>query len=111
MLRAVVGCVVVVVLLIGSPAGVKAELTDAERDDIKTLIDSATALRSGERYLVAAIACCSTSTARPALAKALARFQSAQVEHSQALANFLHTGTEDATPKPTHSSLEWHTSA
>jgi hypothetical protein len=102
---------VVVGLLIGSPAGVRAELTDAERADITTLIDSATALREGERALAAAIACCSTSATRPVLANVLGRFHSAQVAHWRALANFLHTGTENPTPKPALSPLEWYTRA
>ena len=111
MRRAVVGCAVVVGLVIGSPAGVRAELADAERADIKTLVDSATALREGERAVAAAIACCSTSATRPVLANALGRFHSVQVAHWRALANFLHTGTENPTPKPSLSPLEWYTRA
>jgi len=101
----------VMLLLLCSPAVVRADLTSAERADIKDLIESMRALRAGERYLTASIACCSTPEARPALATALARFQAAQIAHWQALGNFLHTGTENPTPLPNLSPLAWYTSA
>jgi hypothetical protein len=101
----------VMLLMLCSPAVVRAELTVDERADIKDLIESMKALRAGERYLTAAIVCCSTPDARPALATALGRFHTAQIAHWLALGNFLHTGTENPTPKPTLSTLAWHTTA
>ena len=100
-----------VFLALFSPTIASAELSDAERGDIKDLIESGKSLRAGERYLADAIACCSTAEARPVLARALARFQAAQIDHWQALANLLHTGTENPTPKPELSPLEWYASA
>jgi hypothetical protein len=101
----------VMLLVLCSPLAVRAELTTAERADIKNLVDSSKALRTGERYLTAAMAVSTTSTARPALANALDRFNSAQIDHWRALAFFLHAGTENPTPKPTLSSTQWYTSA
>ena len=108
-MRRVALCAVLLALL--SPAIASAELSDAERGDIKDLIESAKSLRAGERYLADAIAGGSTAEARPALARALARFQAAQIDHWQALAHLLHIGTENPTPKPEFSPLEWYASA
>ena len=99
------------VLLLCTPALVRADLTSEERADIKSLIESSKALRMGERYLAGAIKCCSTPEARPALANALSRFRDAQVEHFRALGYLLHTGTENQTPKPNRTWDQWHTSA
>ena len=101
----------VILLMIGSATPVNAELTAAERADIKAFINSSAALRTGERYLAASIQCCSTSDARPALAKALDLFYDAQVDHWRALGFFLHTGTENPTPKPVLSAKSWHDNA
>ena len=98
-------------LALFSPAIASAELSDAERGDIRDLIESGKSLRAGERYLADAIACCSTADNRPALARALARFQAAQIDHWKALANLLHTGTENPTPRPELSTLEWYATA
>ena len=98
-------------LLLCSPAALRAELTEAERADVKLLIESAQDLRMGERYLTTAIMCCSTPEARPALATALDLFQDLQIEHWRALAFLLHTGTDNEPAKPTFTPLSWHTQA
>ena len=94
-----------VFLALFSPTIASAELSDAERGDIKDLIESGKSLRAGERYLADAIACCSTAEARPVLARALARFQAAQIDHWQALPTS--STPEPRTRRPSPSSRHW----
>jgi len=87
------------------------EALDPERADIKRLIESSQALRTAERHLADAIKCCSTPATRPALATALSRFHTTQVDHWRALAFLLHTGTENPAPRPELPPKEWHSRA
>lgn len=102
---------VLLLLALLTPSIAAAELIDAERADLKRLIESSKALRSGENYLAESIRCCSTPAAQPALATALAHFHFAQIEHWRALAFLLHTGTENPTPRPEFTPEEWHRKA
>jgi hypothetical protein len=97
---------VVLALVLCAPGVSKAELTWAERNDVRNLIESARALRNGERYLIEAIKCCSAE-ARPVLATVLGRFYGAQIDHWRALAFILHTGTEAPVSKPAFTDAEW----
>ena len=101
---------VVLALVLCAPGVSTAELTAAERNDVRDLIESARALRSGERYLIEAIKCCSAE-ARSVLATVLGRFHGAQIDHWRALAFLLHTGTEAPTSKPTMTDEQWLASA
>src|SRR5688572_12031248 len=96
-------------VLIAAPAS--AELSVLEQADVKRLVESSQKLRTGERYLVESLTCCSTPEARPTLANALEAFRKAQIEHWRALAFLLHTGLENPTPLPVFTNEQWRTQA
>ena len=101
---------VVLGLVLCAPGVSMADLNGAERNDVRNLVESARALRNGERYLIEVLHCCSPE-ARPILATLLARFHGAQIDHWRALAFLLHTGTEASTSKPTMTDQQWLSSA
>lgn len=103
------GLLLAAVLALAAPA--HAILTDLETADLKRLVESSQALRTGERYLANAIHGGTTSASRPALHTALAAFHGVQQEHRRALSFFLHIGIDAAPSKPNKTPAQWHTGA